>query len=525
MNKVIAWMVFFMCVISINAQQTQKNFLTTKQISDLYNLMITEIEYLDAEAIMVRNKTKEVDWDEYKEYHKKQFIKADSYESLRKHFFDFGKGFTSGHSYFKFKYPIKKTNKGKQESSIKIGFTYPEMCFFDLESKKTISKINGTAIKDVFEKFVNYETRANGIVACQFGFKYRFENSFLKIDGELPKQILFEDGSKKEVTYSVSNTDETSYDRYRKRIEVDKYQDWELIQKGYKTALFKKNNIALIKIKNFAFKRSNSDLRCAIDAGDSTVCSDITKLRNGLKSIENSVNYLIFDVQSNPGGNENSSFLAEFCPLEFKDLRVQYKKTPVLEDNDLRAELSYGFEGANRWFDEIIQNGVYEKTENGSFLPARGDFCRGGNNCELEYIQPNKTAKRKFKKIIVLANERTASSADDFVYRMKEYGNAIIVGQPQSADLTFALIGVVFYLDNKGDIKRMYIGNNQRDYDVPGVELFQFSIPYSRTVDINGEMLQGNPLKLDLLVEITKDNFENRERNVLNRAIEKFTAK
>ncbi|WP_405206246.1 S41 family peptidase [Aquimarina sp. LLG6339-5] len=525
MKKVIIWMMFFMHIISINAQQDQKKFLTTKQISDLYDMMISEIEYVDAEAIEVRNKTKLVNWDQYKAYHQKQFGKADSYKSLRKKFLDFGKGFTSGHSYFKFSYPIEKQKKDKLESSIKIGFTYPEMVFFDIESKKTISKINDVSLQDIFDHFVNYETRANGIGTCQSSFKYRFEHGALKVKGDLPKQITFEDGSQKEVTYAINNDAESSYDRYMKRIDLNEYQDWQLIEKGYKTALLIRDSIALVKIKNFAFKSGGNDLRCTTAAGDSTVCSDILKIRNGLKSIKNDISYVIFDVQSNPGGNENSSFLAEFCPSEFKDLRVQYKKTAILDDNDLRTALSYGFQGANGWFEEISENGIYEKTENGSFLPPRGDFCRAGNKCELEYIEPNETAKRDIKKIIVLVNERTASSADDFVYRMKEYSNATIVGQPQSADLTFALIGIVFYVDNQGNIKKMYTGNNQRNYDVPGTELFQFSIPYSRTVDKNGEMLQGNPLKPDLLVKITKDNFENRERIVLNKAIEKFVTK
>ncbi|MFD2561982.1 S41 family peptidase [Aquimarina rubra] len=525
MKKVIIWMMFSMYIISVNAQQNQKKILSSKQISDLYNLMISEIEYVDAEAIEVRNKTKQVNWDQYKAYHQKQFAKVNSYESLRKKFLDFGKGFTSGHSYFKFSYPIEKQKKDKLESSIKIGFTYPEKMFFDLESKKTISKINGISVKDVFHHFVNYETRANGIGNCQFGFKYRFEHGALKVNGHLPNQITFEDGSQKEVTYSVNNDAESSYDRYMSRIEVNQYKDWRLIEKGYKTALLLKDDIALVKIKNFAYNRSDNDLRCTKAVSDSTVCNDIKKIRNGLKSIENDISYLIFDVQSNPGGNENSSFLAEFCPSEFKDLRIQYKKTAILEDNDLRTALSYGFPGANRWFDEISESGTYEKTENGSFLPPRGDFCRGGDSCELKYIQPNETAKRKVKKTIVLVNERTASSADDFVYRMKEYGDAIIVGQPQSADLTFALIGIVFYLDDQGNINKMYTGNNQKNYDVPGTELFQFSIPYSRTVNKNGEMLQGNPLKPDLLVEITKDNFENREYAVLNKAIEEFVTK
>jgi C-terminal processing protease CtpA/Prc len=134
--------------------------------------------------------------------------------------------------------------------------------------------------------------------------------------------------------------------------------------------------------------------------------------------------------------------------------------------------------------------------------------------------KPNDSLASKFKKIILLVNEGTASSADDFVYRFKENDNVLIAGQPQSADLTYALITVLYYLSDSGEIRRKYFANAQEEPKVSGTRLFKFDIPYSKTVDKEGNMLQGNPLTLDLLVPITKENFSQRELSVLEHAIE-----
>lgn len=200
---------------------------------------------------------------------------------------------------------------------------------------------------------MNYETRSNGLGTSQASFKFRFENG-LKINGKIPESITYSDGSSKKVVYHKNEDKASWYNRY-KAIDVSGYKDWKLVKKGYKAALLVKNKIALVKIKNFAYKRGSNDLRCALEAKDSTICSDIQKLRQGLQLIKNQVDHIVFDVQDNPGGKENSSFMAELCSSQFMDLRVQYKKTGLLLNENLRLELSYGFSGAEKWFENILK--------------------------------------------------------------------------------------------------------------------------------------------------------------------------
>ena len=507
---------------STKAQKTEDDFLTKEQILALYDDMISEIERIDAEAIAVRNKTKQVSWNKYKKHHRKQFENIQTPADFKAKFNAFGQGFVCGHSHFDF---LMKTNvkSNRIKCDIEIGYTYPKVTFFDLTTKQTIVKINGVATDKVFKDFNNYQTRTNGINDAARSFKLYFEYGKLKVNNKIPETIVFADGSIQKLNYQKpTQKRKTRKEIITKSIDVTEYEDWEVIAKGYKAALLQKGDVALIKIKNFKYKNSNYSIACVESADDSTMCADVQKVKEGLSSICKKVNYLIIDLQDNFGGHENSPFLKAFSPNAFYDLRVQYRKIALLEDDDLRMYLNYGSERAEKWYHAIRANGIWDQTNDGEFLPARADFCQGDTACSLKPIQPSDGLCSGFEKIIVLVNEGTASSADDFAYRMKEQDNVLVAGQPQSADLTYSLITLFYYLDKNGAVKKKFIGNWQDTDNIEGVPLLKFDIPYSRTVNKNGEMLQGNPLKLDLEVPITKDNFEKRNQATLNQVVERL---
>ena len=111
------------------------------------------------------------------------------------------------------------------------------------------------------------------------------------------------------------------------------------------------------------------------------------------------------------------------------------------------------------------------------------------------------------------------SSCDDFVWRMKEFSGAKIMGQPQAADATYSRIFITFYLDKNGNIAKKYSGDGQK-IKINGQKLAEIRIPYSKTVDKNGKPLQGTPAKLDKTVAVTKSNFANIENDVVNEALQ-----
>lgn len=522
-------LIILLLTTSLVAQEPIPNesFLTNLQITKLYDEMINEIELLDAEGIQVRNRTKEITWEEYKMYHREKFIKSKSFSELQKNFQAFGNGFVSGHSDFDFLYPIESDTLAPIESNIKLGFTYPTFGFFDIKSKQTITKINEIPIETVFHQFVNYQTVSTPINDCQRSFKKRFENGQLLVDGKMPSTVHFANGTSQSIAYKTSINYQTTYDRLTAGINLEgKYQGWKTIGKGYKVAVLQKDSIALVKIKNFLFlKGRGGGFDCQEEAADSTHCAEVQVIRTALDKIAGSVNYLIIDLQENIGGHENIRFAKELCPNEFYDLRVQYKKTSLLEDDELRPKLFYYSKRAENWYQDLKTKEVFDTIKTGDFLPIRAGFCRGDSLCQFKPIPINSTASRVFKQIIVLVNENTVSSGDDFTFKFEEYADALIAGQPQASDLTYSLVSILFYLDPAGKISKKYFGNRQREFEVDGTELFKFSIPYSKTIDKHGAMLQGNPLPLDLEVALTKENFLNREEHVLDSAIKNLIEK
>ncbi|GAA4806641.1 hypothetical protein GCM10023330_11430 [Litoribaculum gwangyangense] len=488
--------------------------------------MISDIEFYDAEMIATRNNNKEVSWQDYKGFHNEKWNKSVSPKELKQLFNEFRRGYLNGHSHLEFLHPIEKTNKTYTdlESTIKIGYTYPEISFYNVENGNKIVSINNIPIDEIFWNFSNYETTKIRPNAVLKNFSSSFNQRNLRVDGEMPKVISYEDQKKDSVFYNP--VEPSSEDIFFDGIDLVGYEDWETIEKGYKVALLKKNGVALIKIKNFVYMKGfGGDVDCdepIEEIADSTMCKDVKVLMRGLQSVKDNTDCLIFDLQDNLGGNENTPFVKMFCPAPFTDTRVQYRKTKLFEDPETRDALNYFNPKAENWYNSLRESGIYQQVSYGDFLPVRGDFCQGDDECGLGIIKPNNNLTSMFNKIIILTNHDTGSSADDFAFRFKEFGGAFIAGQPQSADLTYALISVLYYVDEQGNLDRVFYGNAQKKPSISGKELFKINIPYSKTIDKHGNMLQGNPMPMDLLVPITPENFDNVKRDVLNRAIEYY---
>lgn len=516
----------FLLMPIVSFSQIDKPLLNKKQTYSLFEMMISDIEYFDAEMRLTRDNNKEVSWEDYKAFHEKNWNKSVSPKELKKLFLQFRRGYLNGHSHLEFLYPIEKANNtyAEYESNIKLGYTYPDITFYNVENGNRIVSINNQPIKEIFWNFSNYETLKIKPNAVLKNFSSSFNQRNLRVDGKIPKVISYKDQKVDSIFYNA--IEPSNEDIFFDGIDLVDYEDWEIIEKGYKVALLKKKNVTLIKIKNFIYMNGvGGDIDCPgplEEIGDSTMCKDVKLLMRGLESIKDKTNYLVFDLQDNPGGNENTPFVKMFCPAPFTDTPVQYRKTKLMEDSLTRSALNYFSSNAENWYNSIRENGVYDKVEYGDFLPARGDFCQADDECGLGTIQPNNDVTSKFEKIIILTNDGTGSSADDFVFRFKEFGGALVAGQPQSADLTYSLISVVYYIDEEGNLDRVYYGNAQEKPSIAGKELFKINIPYAKTIDKHGKMLQGNPAPMDLLVPITHKNFTNIKRDVLDRAIDYY---
>ena len=100
---------------------------------------------------------------------------------------------------------------------------------------------------------------------------------------------------------------------------------------------------------------------------------------------------------------------------------------------------------------------------------------------------------------------------------MQDYSNATIVGLPNAADATYSRIDLVFYLDQDGQPAVLPFGHGGPDFE--GSKLFTATIPYSKTVTAAGNVRQGVPADLDLMVPVTQENYANHDKAVLQQVL------
>ncbi len=517
--KSIAFITLSVCVflVPISCQET---FLTKSEREQLFDLMLHEIESIDAEAIETRNASKTTQWQDYVSGHKEAIINAEDSDQLKSALDAFFSGFVNLHARYKYWYPHQNLASRNWKSEQKLGVTFPELEFFEIGSSKKLTHLNGKDISAEFNSFNDLRCRGSNSLYCAKRFISKIHARTFPLDGDTLANYTLENGEVVRLTYDTI-PGQDRYSELTKAIEIgDEFDGWERIDIGYKVAVLRNENIALVKIKDFVYPKGNDGgLRCEQVASDSTQCGDIQLIRRALASLKQSTEHLIIDLQDNYGGNENSRFIAELCPDDFTDLAVQFRKKSFLNDPHLRGYLFYGSERTENWYQELQMSGAYEKVKEGDFFETIGDFCRGSETCQLEDISPNPTARQDWKSITILTNEGTASSGDDFTYRLHRFGNAMLVGQPQCADLTYSLVKVIFYVNSANEIKRKYVSNPRTDYEVSGDLIFECDIPLTRSIDENGDLLQGNPLDLDIAVPLTSDNYTVRNKAVLEQAV------
>jgi len=483
-------------------------FLSQKQLTDLYDLLIQQIELYDMEGIDTRNRKKRVDWNTYKQVQKLLFINSSNWQELARNYEQFGSGFVNLHSHFAFNKSIVSELK---KTEIDLGFTYPEITFFLLDSQKRVTNINGEPIWKVFQHFEDYACPFNSTIGCLSFFESEFKKGHLTVNGKMPTDIATADAIIPVVYTAAEGVDRMA--RRKARIKVEGYDEWELLAHGLKVAVWKKQQTLLLKINSFVyFGGRGGGFRCQETAKENTMCADIQLIRQVLDGLDTEDYALIIDLQDNGGGNENTPFLAELSQQPFEDLRVVFKNSDVLHNEQLRQYIFYGNQRAEDWYANLSEE---QKDLSNGLLPERADFCQGDELCAIKPIKPN--SQRSFDSITILTNQNCVSSCDDFVWRMQDYSDATIVGLPNAADATYSRIDLVFYIDEAGQAVALPFGQSEPDFT--GTKLFTATIPYSKTVKPSGQIRQGVAADLDLMVPVTQDNFATHDKATLQQVL------
>ena len=160
---------------------------------------------------------------------------------------------------------VKKVNshlESIQESTIKLGYSYPEISFYNVENGNKIISINSKPIEEIFWNYSNYETTKTKSNAVLRTFCSSFNQGYLRVDGKAPYIIHY--ANQKADSISYNSVEASNEDIFFDGIDLSGYEDWEIIEKGYKVALLKKDSVALIKIKNFIYMSGfGGDMACS----------------------------------------------------------------------------------------------------------------------------------------------------------------------------------------------------------------------------------------------------------------------
>ena len=79
----------FLLMLIVSFSPINKPLLNKKQTYSLFGMMISDIEYFDAEMRLTRDNNKEVSWEDYKAFHEKNWNKSVSPKELKKLFLQF----------------------------------------------------------------------------------------------------------------------------------------------------------------------------------------------------------------------------------------------------------------------------------------------------------------------------------------------------------------------------------------------------------------------------------------------------
>ncbi|NVK22232.1 MAG: hypothetical protein HWD86_06915 [Kangiellaceae bacterium] len=494
------------------AAESIPEFLTVQQKNHFYELMVQEIERIDAEIIETRNHAKSVKWNDFTQHYRKLFEKATSWKELYQAFQHFSQGLVNLHTRTKFlAYKPQKKTKNNWLND-KVLFEYPANKYYLASNKFEITHLNQTPILEAFEEFSNHRCRHNNQAGCVDMFSVYLQAGAIKADGkDITEFTIASPDGKVEIISAefnakpIASTDPFA-DKYCSTHQG--YKDFDLIFSGKNVCLYRKLEVAVLRIRNFKYQdQDESDIYCQKQQG--AFCQDIHGILEQLHLHKPS--HLIFDVIQNFGGNENTKFLAAFMPNNFQDLPVMYKNTDEMHDATKRRWLLWDNPAGEKWYQAVKDN----KQE---YFPIRGDFCRGKNGCHLSLIKPNPKAYVA-EKVSIMSDWMCVSSCDDFVWRMQQFAGAKLYGISPAQDATYARARILLYLDKKGKVSTVVTGESYNlEIEDMDFQIAALTIPYSKTVDLDGKLRNIQSAKL-VEVPYALHNQENYPQAVLDRIL------
>ncbi|KJY75964.1 hypothetical protein [Vibrio nigripulchritudo] len=476
-------------------------FPNKSQREEIASKLLSGIESIDAVTIELRNKTRIIDWNEFKAIIRNKIMNSFDWSSFYRSIDNLHYGILSRHSYVVVGENIQKEVKHYPRwPKLQIGYTWPEVSFFSTSNHKSIELVNGRKIEGLFEEFFNLycnDVHRSGclrLFSTHMSSGYQFSEELDQIvvnyvDGSLEK-FENERGTKKKIKNSVDC------------LNMYSSLNLNLIYAGSQSCLYEINGKYVLKIFYFGeWGASYDDIYCE-DVKEQGMCFDINEISRITRgSPERS---LVIDIQNNEGGTENTPWIAALTKNGFKDNLVAYKNISLLSDPEVRGSVFYFSDRAEKWYQKII----VKINRNDIFFPIRPDFCRGSVECNNLTIDSSLNSIR-YKELKLVVNGGCVSSCDDFIWRLREYADAKTYGQLPATDGAYARLNGYLFMNAQGQIVNIIAGDGNQPSGGSGTLLVTYQIPISKTVAIDGELLEGNDSVLDNLLPINKNNFNN----------------
>ena len=478
-------------------------FPNESQRKEIATQLLSGIESIDAITIELRNKTRKINWNTYKSIVLQSITSASDWNSFYRSIDNLHYGILNRHSYVLVDKNIQSnvTNYARWPK-LELGYTWPKVKFFSTSNHKSIRSINSHKIEDIFEEFFNLycnDVHQSGCLGLFSG--YMKSGYFFK--GEVEQLLVkFEDGSS-EIFKQQTKTKRTK----KEPIDCSKLYaslSIDLIYNGEQSCLYESDDSYVLKIFYFGkWGTSHDDIYCE-HAREKGMCFDINEVKRITRSSPKKS--LIIDIQNNKGGTENTPWIAALTQNGFKDNLVLYKNLPLLSEPEVRNSAFYHSDRAEKWYQNVIGNVEIHN----EFLPVRPDFCRGSIECNIQTIQSSSTPII-YKDLKLVINRGCVSSCDDFIWRTRQYAKAKTYGQLSATDGAYARLNGYLFIDKQGEIVNVITGEGNVPSGDNGTLLITYQIPISRTVNVNGEPLEGNDSILDHPLPIDKNDFGNLE--------------
>jgi hypothetical protein len=485
------------------------------QREEIADKLLAGIERIDAIAIELRNKTRDVDWDTYKSITIRRIVNSTNWNSLYRSIDNLHYGILNRHSYLVIDKSIRRnvTNYAKWPK-LELGYTWPKVSFFSTINYKSIEKINNHKVEDIFENFFNFYCNDVHQSGCLRFFSSYMKSGYFFLGAEDQLRVSYTDGSSEvfDKKDKVKRNQKSSINCS----EVYSSLSLNLIYDGSQSCLFETPDAFVLKILNFGNWGTNYDDIYCEHPTEQGMCFDINTIKKITYS--SSKKTLIIDLQNNKGGTENTPWIAALTRRGFKDNLVMYKNLHLLLQPDVRSSAFYHSERAEKWY-QILKGKVSNNVdEYGDFLPIRADFCRGSKECGIRTIRSS-TTPIQYKNLKLVINEGCVSSCDDFIWRTRRYANAETYGQLPATDGTYARLNGYLFMNKQGIITSIFTGEGSEPLGDNGTLLVTYQIPISKTVNADGESLEGDNKILDFPLPIDKQNFSNLDIENLKRTL------